>query len=253
MPTKPITGWFKLDRALIAGGALAAVSGSAVKVYLALMYFADRSGHAWPAMTTLCQAAGVSRRVGFDAVAELEKAQLLTRSSGHSRMSTRYFLPTPTVQNSARSIDSTVQKSELMQCKNVHEASAEKCTPTRSIEPESKNKGSLVMEMKTNKRELFMPRSYRPESPEQKQMRETRWQQAKENRQLEHLSAIRSKQQSQMQLNALPAERLFELKTKALEKLPPMLRERLNKADPLQSPTLGALILGEMNLLPCDT
>lgn len=88
----PQTGWFKVANALVSTGRLAALSGSAVKVYLVLLRLADREQLAWPSMETIGRFAGFSVRTATDAVDELEQQHLIQRERGHTGRSNRYRL-----------------------------------------------------------------------------------------------------------------------------------------------------------------
>lgn len=48
-------------------------------VYVALMSFADRAGHAWPSIQEISRRASLSKRTVYRALAELEEAGIIRR------------------------------------------------------------------------------------------------------------------------------------------------------------------------------
>jgi hypothetical protein len=86
-------GWFKVANSLIDQAVLAKLSGSAVKVFLAIVRHTDRSGSAWPSRRRISQLTGVSIRMVTVALTELQSLHLLSRHITGAGRCNRYQLP----------------------------------------------------------------------------------------------------------------------------------------------------------------
>ena len=74
------TTWFHVFTAMIKSGDMATLSGAAVKVYLVIKAHTNFStGHAFPAIDTIGESAGLSKSQVLRCLTELEKAEYLTK------------------------------------------------------------------------------------------------------------------------------------------------------------------------------
>jgi hypothetical protein len=90
---KQTGGWFKVANSLIDQAVLAKLSGSAVKVFLAIVRHTDRSGSAWPSRRRISDLTGVSIRMVTIALTELQSLHLLSRRITGAGRCNRYQLP----------------------------------------------------------------------------------------------------------------------------------------------------------------
>lgn len=80
--------WVKLD---VSSLPLASLSGSAIKVYLALLSVLREDGSAACSYKSLSESLDISRRSAIRAISELERADVLIRRNGVGQILTVFF------------------------------------------------------------------------------------------------------------------------------------------------------------------